>query len=327
MTDGLLTLLDPVGQPLPGVELPWSDGELLDLHRSFLLLAALDSFGLRLQHRGLLSAFVPSADLEAHLLGALAALGDDDWFFGDLATAPAPLIRGLDLRSWMAQLLGVARSGHLGHGAAGEMTDAGRRIYSVSSPLGSQLLPAVGAAIGARLRGGGVTLAAFGPAAAASGDFAVALDLAREQRAPVIFHLRQPVRDVLDARALATAHGLACAWVDGADVAAVHAAVSGAAARARAGEGPTLVVSKLGTPGEARNRLDGLLVARDLEPQPSVTEQADALVARLQGITDELLAEPRAGVREVFAQVFAQPTPALRDQQREAARRRVPLEV
>src|SRR5260221_901138 len=64
----------------------------------------------------------------------------------------------------------------------------GRRVLSMSRPIGTQIPHAVGAALASRSRGdGAVTLVFFGDGAASKGDFHEALNAAAILRLPVIF--------------------------------------------------------------------------------------------------------------------------------------------
>src|SRR5204862_640490 len=111
---------------------------------------------------------------------------------------------------------------------------------------------AVGAALSAQIRGDDkVCLCFFGDGAANAGPFHEALNLASIWKVPAVFvcenneyavtfNVRQAmaVDNVADR---AAAYGIPGVTVDGQDVFSVHAAVADAVARARAGEGPTLV--------------------------------------------------------------------------------------
>jgi pyruvate dehydrogenase E1 component alpha subunit len=114
------------------------------------------------------------------------------------------------------------------------------------------MLHAVGIGWAARYRGTDqVALTFFGDGATSEGDFHEALNFAGVFQAPVIFvcqnnqwaisipRHRQTRAATIAQKALA--YGMAGIQVDGNDVLAVYAAVAEAVARARAGEGPTLV--------------------------------------------------------------------------------------
>src|SRR5207237_10745178 len=111
----------------------------------------------------------------------------------------------------------------------------GRRVLSMSSPIGTQLPHAVGAALASRARGdGAVTLVFFGDGAASKADFHEALNVAAIHCLPVIFlcenngwSISVPVERQLAApsvAARAAGYGLPGCSLDGTDPLAVHAA-------------------------------------------------------------------------------------------------------
>jgi 2-oxoisovalerate dehydrogenase E1 component alpha subunit len=128
-------------------------------------------------------------------------------------------------------------------------------MLSSSSPVGTQMPHAVGAALSAKILGqNAVAIVYFGEGATSKGDFHEACNWAGVQKLPVIFfcqnneyaisvpqRLQMAVKDVADR---AAGYGFPGVVVDGNDVIAVYVATRDAAARARAGEGPTLIEAK-----------------------------------------------------------------------------------
>ncbi len=115
---------------------------------------------------------------------------------------------------------------------------------------------AAGIAYAAKLRGeGSVTLCTFGDGATSQGDFHEGVNFAATHRLPVVFvcennsyAISVPIRlqmanpNVADR---AAGYGMAGVTVDGTDVPACYAASKEAVARARRGEGPTLIDAKV----------------------------------------------------------------------------------
>lgn len=136
---------------------------------------------------------------------------------------------------------------HYGH--------AGLRIVSQSSPTGTQYLQAVGMALAARKRGvDQVVYVSSGEGTTSQGDFHEACNWAAKDRLPVVFHIEDnkfaisvPVAEQTAGGSIATLvggyTGMARVQVDGCDVEASHRAFTEAVRRARAGEGPTAVIS------------------------------------------------------------------------------------
>ena len=118
--------------------------------------------------------------------------------------------------------------------------------------LATQLPHAVGIAWGLKLqKKPGVVMAYLGEGASSEGDFHEACNLAGITRAPVVFVLQnnqwaistsRSVQSAVDRFALrAQGYGFPGVTVDGNDLLAVYEAATEAVARARAGEGPTLI--------------------------------------------------------------------------------------
>src|SRR6266540_4193608 len=126
------------------------------------------------------------------------------------------------------------------------------RILTSGSPVATQIVHAAGAALASKIRGdGGVSIVYFGDGASSKGDFHEGLNFAAIHKLPAIFvcennhyaisvpaSKQMAVRSVADR---AMGYGMLGASVDGSDPLAVYRAVMEAAARARAGDGPTLI--------------------------------------------------------------------------------------
>jgi pyruvate dehydrogenase E1 component alpha subunit len=122
----------------------------------------------------------------------------------------------------------------------------------VTIPVATQLPHAVGLAYAAQYRGDDVVVMAFfGDGATSEGDFHEALNFAGVWHVPIVFVCQNnqwaisvPLKKQTHSRTLAQkalAYGLPGIQVDGNDVLAVYAASREAVARARAGDGPTLI--------------------------------------------------------------------------------------
>jgi len=133
---------------------------------------------------------------------------------------------------------------------------ARRRVLSMSSPIGTQIPHAVGAALASRVRGeSAVTLVHFGDGAASKADVHEGLNMAAVHHLPVIFvcenngwSISVPVAKQMAVRSVArraAGYGMPGQQVDGTDPVAVFRAVSAAAERARRGDGPTLIESRV----------------------------------------------------------------------------------
>jgi pyruvate dehydrogenase E1 component alpha subunit len=126
-------------------------------------------------------------------------------------------------------------------------------IVSLSSPVGTQVLHAVGIAMGAWVRGEDVVaLSSFGEGTSNQGEIHEAMNFAGVHKLPVIFVCENnlymeytPISDVTavehPAADRASAYGLERIIVDGNDADAVYRAAISAYDKARAGGGPSLI--------------------------------------------------------------------------------------
>jgi pyruvate dehydrogenase E1 component alpha subunit len=128
-------------------------------------------------------------------------------------------------------------------------------ILAGTGIVGGSIPVAVGAALALKMRGTDrVMVSFFGDGASNRGDFHEALNLAAVLEAPVVFvcennlyaqtvpgYAAMAIEDIAER---AVAYGMRGRIVDGQDVLAVHEATQDAVARARRGEGPTLLECK-----------------------------------------------------------------------------------
>ena len=133
---------------------------------------------------------------------------------------------------------------------------AGRRVLSMSSPIGTQIPHAVGAALASRTRGqDAVTLVYFGDGASSKADLHEVLNFAAIHRLPVVcvcendgWSISVPVVRQMAISSLAeraAGFGVPGVQVDGTDPIAVYGRLRNAVARARGGSGPTLVEARV----------------------------------------------------------------------------------
>ncbi len=228
------------------------DAELVRLLRVMVLSRELDERMVVLQRQGRIGFYVGAVGEEATIVGATAAMEDRDWIFPCYREHASALMRGLPLRTFLANLLG--NDGDVVRGRQMPCHEVWRpgNFASVSAPLATQLPHAVGAAWAARKKGHDmVALAWFGDGATSAADFHVALNFAGVRKVPVVFACRNNGWAISTPRELQTAsetiaqkavaYGVHGERVDGNDLLAVHDATRRARARAAAGEGPTLL--------------------------------------------------------------------------------------
>ena len=216
---------------------------LLKLYRAMVLGRRFDERLLALQRQGRIGTFPPISGQEAAHLGAVAVLHDDDWMVPAFRETAAEIWRGRSLESVIVANAGFNEAATL---------DPPGPTLPIAVPVGSQMLHAVGIGWAARYRGQDqVALTFFGDGATSEGDFHEAMNFAGVFQTPVIFvcqnnqwaisipRTRQTRSATIAQKALA--YGVPGIQVDGNDVLAVYTVVAEAVARARAGDGPTLV--------------------------------------------------------------------------------------
>lgn len=197
-----------------------------------------------------------AAGQEAVAVGADAALRDDDYVFATYRGHHHAIARGATPEECLAELMSKATGVCKAKGGSMHLTKADRHMLGSYAIVGAHLPMAAGAAWSAMLRGSGqVAVAFFGDGATNIGTFHEALNLAAVWRLPVLFVCENnlymeytPIGSVTavanPAADRAPAYDLPAELIDGNDVEVVHETVGRAAARARAGEGPTVIEAR-----------------------------------------------------------------------------------
>lgn len=229
---------------------------LLLMHYHLRLTRALEERLSILYRQGkILGGVYLSTGQEAVSVGAASTLGPGDVIVPSHRDMGAHLVRGIEPREIVAQYLG--RIGGLSRGRDGNVHfgDVRRGDIPFLSPMADGIPVAAGVALAMKQDGADrVALTWFGEGAASRGDFHEGINLAAVLRVPVVFvcnnnryaystPLERQTR-VPDIALRAAGYGIPGMSVDGNDVVAVYGAVGDAVARARRGEGPSLVECK-----------------------------------------------------------------------------------
>jgi pyruvate dehydrogenase E1 component alpha subunit len=255
---GLLQILGPDGRAsdksVPALDVSaLNDDELRELYRGMLRARVLDEKMLLLQRQGRIHFYAEARGQEASVVGAVAAIEPTDYIVPAHRELGAALYRGLSMRAIVAQLLGNANDIARGRQMPVHPTAPRElRIIPPSSCVATQLPHAAGLAWAAKMRKDPtVVLAYLGEGATSAEDFHAGINFAAVYHVPAVFLCennqwaistpasRQSVSKTFAIKALA--YGMPGVRVDGNDVLAVYAAVREAAARARAGGGPTFI--------------------------------------------------------------------------------------
>jgi 2-oxoisovalerate dehydrogenase E1 component alpha subunit len=232
--------------------------EYLELHRWMCMAKALDDRMHILVKQGRAPFVGSSRGHEGIQVASTASIGPDDWLVPHYRALANSIVRGLTMREWMLAVFAKADDPL----SAGRNIPGGcysyrkLKIAPVSQVVASWIPKAAGVAYAAKLRGeGSVTLCTFGDGATSQGDFHEGVTFAAVHRLPVVFvcenngyAISVPIRlqmanpDVADR---AAGYGIAGVTVDGTDVPGSYAVCREAVARARRGEGPTLIDAKI----------------------------------------------------------------------------------
>jgi 2-oxoisovalerate dehydrogenase E1 component len=192
---------------------------------------------------------------EAIAVGAGGVMQEGDYLVGHHRSHGHLIAAGADLRRMMAEMFGKRTGYCKGLGGSMHIADLSLDILGCNGIVGAGLPHACGAGLTAALRGSGqAVIAFFGDGAAGQGAAHEAMNLAATWRLPVVFICEnnqfalsadwRTQRAVEDIAARAAGYGMPGTVVDGNDLVAVEDAVDAALARARAGEGPSLLEMK-----------------------------------------------------------------------------------
>ncbi|HEY6012627.1 MAG TPA: thiamine pyrophosphate-dependent dehydrogenase E1 component subunit alpha [Candidatus Limnocylindrales bacterium] len=235
-----------------------SDDDLIEMYRLVALARAVDERMWILNRAGRIPFVISGQGHEGAQVGIAWPLQKGhDWiapFYRSIATC---LTFGMSPRDIMtAQYATAADPSSGGRQMPGHYGSHEHNIVSVSSPVATQLLHAVGIALAAKIRKTGqVAMTTMGEGSSNQGDVHEGLNFAAIHRLPFVFVVENngyaisvPAAmqvSVADVAERAAGYGIPGVVVDGADVLACYAASRDAVARARAGDGPTLIEAKV----------------------------------------------------------------------------------
>jgi pyruvate dehydrogenase E1 component alpha subunit len=256
-----------------------------------------------------------AAGQEAVAVGASAALRPDDYVFATYRGHHHAMARGASPEACLAELMSRATGLNGAKGGSMHLTTAPNNMLGSYAIVGAHLPIACGAAWSAKLRGSGqVAVAFFGDGATNIGAFHEALNLAAVWKLPVLFVCENnlymeytPIASVTavaqPAAGRAPAYGLPAEVVDGNDAVAVMNVTSAAAARAREGEGPT-IIEALTYRQYGHSRADPAKYRPEEEvdawlKRDPLTVMTDRLNA--EGVAEEAIEERRKRADEVVA--------------------------
>lgn len=238
-----LQVLDEHGNCDEALRPPLTDNQIKQLYEALVFARVFDEKAFKLQREGRLGTYAPIRGQEAAQVASAFALEASDWMFPAFREPGASFVRGLPPQMIFQYWSGDER---------GSIIPPGQNDFPISIPVGTQIPIGAGAAWGAKLRGDKIAvLVYFGDGATSKGDFHEGLNFAGVFSLPVVFFCQNnrwaisvPLKQQTAAPTLAQkaiAYGFPGIQVDGNDVFAVYQATAEALARARSGNGPTLI--------------------------------------------------------------------------------------
>jgi len=190
---------------------------------------------------------------EAIATGFATAMRADDWTFATYRGHAHTLARGVPMTPVLAELLGRSNGLMAGKGGSMHLTSVEHGVMGSYAIIGAHLPIACGAAWSALYRGTEqVAVCFFGDGSTNIGAFHEALNFAAIWKLPVVFvcenNLWMEYTRTSEVTAVAhpaadraSAYGLDSIIVDGNDADAVYDVAAAAIARARAGDGPSMI--------------------------------------------------------------------------------------
>jgi pyruvate dehydrogenase E1 component alpha subunit len=320
------------------------DAELVKMYRLMTLCRLFDAKAINLQRTGKLGTYAPCTGHEATHVAVGAAMRAEDVLFPVYREYGTQIWRGVTL----AEILIYWGGDERGTDFAGPRED-----FPWCVPIASQAPHAAGAAMAFSIRKQPRCAVAYiGDGGTSQGAFYEALNLAGARSLPAVFvivnngwAISVPVGEQTAAKTLAQkgiAAGVPGVQVDGNDAIAVREVMETALARARAGQGPTVVeavtyrLSDHTTADDASRyrpaadleaawlqepllRLRKLLETRGAWDAAREQQLRAECSAQIDAAVQTYFAHPRPHCDSMFEHLFARPPAALQEQ-REAAR-------
>jgi len=342
--------LDP--QLDPGLSID----QIVALYKAMVRTRVVDDRLQKIQRQGRIAFHVGSLGEEAAIIGAAAALRDQDWIVPCYREVGALLWRGYPLQQYVDHMYGNAGDPIHGRQMPDHTFSREHRYLSVSAPIGTQIPHAVGVAMAAKTRGLDECVGVFfGDGATSSNDFHAAMNFASVYQTPTLFLCRNngyaislPAERQTATRTFAekaAAYRIPSSRVDGNDVLAVWRAVREGVQRAASQGGPTfveLLTYRLGGHStsddpriyrseaevEARRSAEPLIRLRKHIAQRGAWDDdldADWLAICDMEIKDcvrRAEAKPSPELGDMFTDVYEEPPWHLREQQEQCLRGR-----
>ncbi|MEJ7803898.1 MAG: thiamine pyrophosphate-dependent dehydrogenase E1 component subunit alpha [Candidatus Limnocylindria bacterium] len=315
-------------------ELGLSDDDVLGMYRAMLLARAVDERMWLMQRAGKIAFIISGQGHEgAQVAMAWAMRKGQDWMAPYYRSIASAMTFGMSAEDIITAHLAKAddvSSG--GRQMPGHYGGAPYNIVSLSSPVGTQVLHAVGIAMGAWVRGDDVvTMTQFGEGTANQGEIHEGMNFAGVHNLPVIFVCenngyaisvpldRQVAGGSVAARAVG--YGMPGVVVDGGDVLGCYAAAREAHQRASRGEGPTIIEARVvrltshSSDDDQRRYRDPAEVdaLKERDPIPQFAKELRAVNVLTDEREEAIRAEVKAEVNDASKRAEARPEPTADD--------------
>jgi len=233
-----------------------SHAMLLEMYRRMVRIREFELAAIDLFKRGQVKGTVhPYIGQEASGVGVCMALRQDDLVAGTHRSHGHNIAKGADTGKMMAEIMGKETGYCKGRGGSMHIAAFETGSLGALAVVASGIPLAVGAALAFKMRGEDRVAVPFtGDAGSNTGNWHESVNMASIWDLPVVFVLENNhygvstnIKDAVNIEDLsirAKAYGIPGVRVDGFDVLAVYQAAVEAVARARRGEGPTLLVTE-----------------------------------------------------------------------------------
>ena len=230
--------------------------QLLEIHYKMVLLRRFEEKSAEEYTRGNIGGFMHLyIGQEAVGVGSISTLGPNDKILSSYREHGHALARGMDPGVVMAELFGKLSGCSKGKGGSMHMWSNELGLLGGNAIVAAQMPIAAGVALAAQYQEqDSVIMCFFGDGAVDEGAFHEALNLVSIWKLPVVYicennqySMGMAVQKAWAVDSLlphAAAHNMPGEQVDGMEVIAVYEAVQAAVARARSGQGPTLLEIK-----------------------------------------------------------------------------------
>jgi pyruvate dehydrogenase E1 component alpha subunit len=316
------------------------DEQVRQIYRQMMVVRLFDRKAVALQRQGRFGTYAEMIGQEASLVASTYPLQPQDWMVTSYRETGAMWMHGVPLERLALYWMGNEFGSHAPEGV---------RVLPISIPVGSHPLHAIGLAYAGKYRqDGSIAITYFGDGATSEGDVHEAMNMAGVYRLPCVFFCQnnqyaisvprhaQTASPTIAQKALA--YGFPGIQVDGNDIFAVYAVVREAVARARAGQGPSLIEAytyRMGAhttaddptkyrddaemeewrPRDPLLRVQRYLDQRGLWSDAWEQEVVEACTAEIEQAMAAAAAVPPPPPEDMFRYMYAEMTPPLVEQE------------